>query len=181
MGKTEEQVSSVFEVVATCIYLWGSVLTSFEKPRTSLFVEQRVNKTETESKSNEKVYTRECCMIRSIACLIPYGPYYNTGMIFVPFNHADHTIQHGSSPTRFLCRMLTVWIIKKTMCLDIGLIDHVHAKQITQLIPALMLRIMAVPDSINIVLFHQNQILQEVTGYMICLQQKIRRFYNESL
>lgn len=82
-------------------------------------------------------------------------------MVFVPINHSYNSIQHGSSPNWFICRMPYIGGKMKTMCFNIGLIDHVHAEQIAQLVPPWMLRVMAVSDGIHIVLLHHNQILDE--------------------
>lgn len=112
-------------------------------------------------------HTSESRMIWSIACFISQRPRNNTCMVFIPFHHANNTIQHRWSPSWFLWRMLEVVRKIKTVCLDIGLVYHVHSKQITQLIPSLMLRIMTVSHSIYIIFFHQYQILHHKQNIFI--------------
>lgn len=104
-------------------------------------------------------FTCHSRMIRTITRFISQRPCYNACMVLVPLHHANNTIQHRGCPTGFYCRMLKFTRKIKSMCFDICFVNHVETKKVTQLIPSRMLWVMAISDCINVILLHQNQIL----------------------
>ena len=98
--------------------------------------------------------SRHGSMVRAIAALVAQAPEDNRGMVLVALSHADGTVEEGISPVGGRSQRAT-----ESMGLAVGLVHHVHAHRVAQLIPTRTVRIVGQSDGIDVGLLHQLQVL----------------------
>ena len=94
-----------------------------------------------------------------VACLIAQGPDDHRGVVLVPFNHTD-----GAVKVRFhkegIVPQGSIGIVSHSMRFNIRLVNHIKSVLVAQLIPAGIIGIVTGANCIDIILFHQRNILQ---------------------
>ena len=98
--------------------------------------------------------SRHGSMVRAIAALVAQAPEDNGRMVLVALGHADGTVEEGIGPVGSRSQRAT-----ESMRLAVGLVHHVHAHRVAQLIPAGTVRIVSQSDGIDVGLLHQLQVL----------------------
>ena len=107
----------------------------------------------------------------AIATFISHRPDDHTGTVFVPFHQLFYPVKSGfiefwiiryqfvPSASTFLVGIIGIAQHPRSMALIVCFIDDKEAIFVTHLIKHRLIRIMAGPDCIEIVLFHHFQIL----------------------
>ena len=92
--------------------------------------------------------------VGTIAALVAQAPKEDTWVVLVTLGHTDDAVKEGIVPVgrRSQCA-------PQSMGFDIGLIHHIHADTVAQLIPTRTVRIVTRADSIDVSLLHQSQVL----------------------
>jgi hypothetical protein len=95
-----------------------------------------------------------CIMVWTIAGLVPQGPDNHRGVVFVPDSHTAHPVGKGKEPAPIPAQMVII-----AMAFDIRLINDIKTILIAQVIPDLIVGIVARPDRIDVMLFHEFHVL----------------------
>ena len=90
---------------------------------------------------------------------ISQRPHQNRRMVFVPCNHPYHTGNISGLPGRIIRDPGIISGQFKPMAFQIRLIDQIHAVEVTQIIQIVGIRVMTGTDSVDIKLFHQDNVL----------------------
>ncbi len=101
--------------------------------------------------------------ILSRVSLVAAGPYEDCRVVLVPLQHGHCPVHHAGLPLRQAAgdipgRLADAHLLPGTMAFQVGLIDHVQAVLIAQLIPSGLVGIVAGADRIDIVLLHEPDI-----------------------
>ena len=108
--------------------------------------------------------------IRAVAGFVGHGPDDHGGMILIALGQADGAVEEGALPARV--------IGEGTACAvgaDIGLVEHVDAIAVAEVVPARIIGIMAGANGVDIGALHQGDVLKHaaegegVTGVRINL------------
>ena len=94
----------------------------------------------------------------SVSCLITHRPTNDTGLIFVSLHHALDSIQMHGLKFRFISGCVFFFVMK-TMTFNIGLINYINTILVAQLIPVGVIGIMRRAYGIDIIGFHDFDIL----------------------
>ena len=94
-------------------------------------------------------------LVRTIATLVAQTPENNGRMILVTLSHSDSPIEKGVTPIRRRSQRAS-----QTMRLTIGLIHHIHAHRIAELIPAWTIGIVSQSHGIDMGSLHQSEVLK---------------------
>ena len=92
-------------------------------------------------------------------------------MIFESFDHTLVTFEVSLFVSRIFCQSL--FAIAHTVRLDIGFANHIQAIQIAEIIPQRIIRIVAGPDTVNVVLLHDADILNHPFRCNVIAGQRI--------
>ena len=110
----------------------------------------------------------------SVCTLISHGPDYNAWAVLVPDDAALHTVKYRLAELRIVCDRLippcclVVPIIIRieqftwTMCLYVSLVYHIESIFVTEFIEIRSIWIVACPYGVDIVLFHQRHVLDNL-------------------
>ena len=108
--------------------------------------------------------------ITTICALIAHGPDYNTEPVLISFYHLLYPVKDRSLPCRIICdcfipalkpilfRILLPVQHKRSVCLNISLVNYQKSIFLAHLIEVRCIRIMTGSDCIQIMLLHQSQI-----------------------
>ena len=92
-------------------------------------------------------------MIGPMAAFIAEGPGNHAGMVFIPLDHADRAVQ----PSRCEARVVAERIVE-SVGLDVGLVDHIQARFVTEFQPAGIRRVVGAADGIEVKFLHQRDV-----------------------
>ena len=70
-------------------------------------------------------------------------------MVFIPLDHADRAVQ----PSRCEARVVAERIVE-SVGLDVGLVDHIQARFVTEFQPAGIRRVVGAADGIEVKFLH---------------------------
>ena len=105
-------------------------------------------------------------VVHRVPRLVPQTPTDDAGVILIPNHHPLHPIEH-----RRCEGVLAAYHVVVPVALDIRLVDNVQAQLIRHLVEIGVIGIVRGPDGIEIILFHQSQILEdfiEADGLSTC-------------
>ena len=96
--------------------------------------------------------------IDPVTGLIAQGPDDDRGMVLVPLYHPLGSVQVRLLPERLVAQGL-VGTVADAVGLDVGLVDHIETILITQLIPAGHIGIVTGTHGVDVVTFHEQDVL----------------------
>ena len=99
--------------------------------------------------------SRHGSLVGAIATLVAQAPEDDRRMVLVALSHADGTIEEGIAPVGGGSQGAT-----KSVCLAIGLVHHIHAYGVAELIPARTIGIVGQTDGIDMGSFHELEVLE---------------------
>ena len=110
----------------------------------------------------------------SVCTLISHGPDHNAWAVLVPDDAALHTVKYRLAELRIVgdrlippCCLVVPIIIRIeqftwTMCLYVSLVYHIESIFVTEFIEIRSIWIVACPYGVDIVLFHQRHVLDDL-------------------
>ena len=96
---------------------------------------------------------RHGSVVGTIAALVAKAPEDDRGVVLVALGHADDTVHEGGVPVGGGGQRAA-----QSVGLAVGLVHDVHAYRVAQLIPAWHIGIVGQSHSIDVGLFHQQQV-----------------------
>mmetsp|Transcript_50598 Transcript_50598/g.134686 ORF Transcript_50598/g.134686 Transcript_50598/m.134686 type:complete len:414 (+) Transcript_50598:462-1703(+) len=97
-------------------------------------------------------------VIHSVPCLVAQRPHDDARMVLVAFAHPGDPRHVCGAPRPVVPQRRRA--IPHTVTLDIGLVNHVQAMLITQIVPQRIVGIVGATNSIEVKLFHESDVLQ---------------------
>ena len=113
--------------------------------------------------------------IDSVACFVAQRPNDDGRLVFVPLVHVAYPEYMGCLPSGIFCQ--GAFAITHSVGFDIGLINYVKAVTVAQLVKPFGLRIVGGADCVEVVHFHNADVLQHgglvhyVTSHLMMLVQ----------